>query len=104
MALALALALGSALAPGSALDLDAALALASDAGLAALAAEVARAGATSPDGVWFGLRDGSRVVWGGAGDTAAKAELLAALRRSVPAAPGTTFDVSAPDAPAVSTP
>jgi cell division protein FtsQ len=71
---------------------------------ATLAAEVVRMGATSPDGVWFGLRGGGTVVWGGAGDGAAKAQMLAALRRSVPAAPGTTFDVSAPDAPAVSTP
>src|SRR3954470_25019112 len=71
---------------------------------ATLAAEVVRMGATSPDGVWFGLRGGAKVVWGGAGDGAAKAQMLAALRRSAPAAPGTTFDVSAPDAPAVSTP
>ena len=71
---------------------------------ATLAAEVVRMGATSPDGVWFGLRGGARVVWGGAGDGAVKAEMLAVLRRSVAAVPGTTFDVSAPDAPAVSTP
>ncbi len=71
---------------------------------AGLARDVVRVGATSPDGVWFGLRGGARVVWGGPGDGAVKAEMLAVLRRSVPAAPGTTFDVSAPDAPAVSTP
>jgi cell division protein FtsQ len=69
-----------------------------------LAAEVVQAGATSPDGVWFALRAGARVVWGSSGDGAVKAEVLAALRRTAPATRGTTFDVSAPDAPSVSTP
>jgi cell division protein FtsQ len=69
-----------------------------------LAAEVVQAGATSPDGVWFALRDGARVVWGSSGDSVAKADALAALRRTAPSNSGTTFDVSAPDAPSVSTP
>ena len=70
----------------------------------ALAAEIVQAGATSPDGVWFALRGGARVVWGSPEDGALKASVLAALRRTAPATRGTTFDVSAPDAPSVSAP
>src|SRR4051812_21603639 len=70
----------------------------------ALAADVVQAGATSPDGVWFALRQGAGVVWGSSGDGAVKARMLAVLRRTTPATRGTTFDVSAPDAPSVSTP
>ena len=66
----------------------------------ALAAEVLTAGATSRDGVWLALRGGVRVVWGGAGEAGAKSEALAALRAAAPQA--ATYDVSSPDAAAVS--
>jgi cell division protein FtsQ len=66
---------------------------------AALGAEVTAVGATSADGVWFRLRDGATVVWGSAGRGADKADVLAVLRSATPGA--ARYDVSAPDAPAV---
>jgi cell division protein FtsQ len=69
---------------------------------AALAAEVVHVGATSADGVWFRLRNGAIVVWGGADRAADKAAVLAVLRLDAPHA--VRYDVAAPDAPAVSGP
>jgi hypothetical protein len=68
----------------------------------ALAGELAQIGATSPDGVWLRLRDGTRVEWGSPGEAEAKAQALAALRRTVPAGRRATVDVSAATAAAVS--
>jgi Cell division protein FtsQ len=68
----------------------------------ALLGEIAQSGATSRDGVWFRLHDGTRVEWGSPLDAAAKAPALAALRRTVPAGRQATIDVSAATAPAVS--
>jgi cell division protein FtsQ len=65
---------------------------------------VLRVGAATPDGVLLTLTDGSRVLWGSAGDPGAKAASLAGLRAAVPGARGVRYDVSAPGAPAVSTP
>jgi hypothetical protein len=67
-----------------------------------LAAQVAQIGATSPDGVWLRLRDGTRVQWGSPEDAAAKAHAVDALRRTVPKGRRATIDVSAATAPAVS--
>ncbi|HET9656344.1 MAG TPA: FtsQ-type POTRA domain-containing protein [Kineosporiaceae bacterium] len=68
---------------------------------APLAKEVTAIGADSPDGVWLALADGSRVLWGSAAGSADKVVVLARLRA---AADGRArrFDVSAPQAPAVS--
>ena len=66
----------------------------------ALAAEVVDLGASSADGVWFRLRDGGTVVWGGADRAGDKAAVLAALREATPHA--ARYDVAAPDTPAVS--
>jgi len=67
---------------------------------AALAQQVTGLGATSADGVWFVLRDGSQVVWGSSERGVDKAAVLAALRATSPVA--ARYDVSAPDTPAVS--
>jgi cell division protein FtsQ len=53
--------------------------------------------AASADDVTLVLRDRTRIVWGSAADSARKADVLRALLRR----PGTVYDVSAPDAPAV---
>ena len=53
--------------------------------------------AASADDVTLMLRDGTRIVWGSAADSAAKADVLRAMLRR----PGTVYDVSSPDAPAV---
>jgi cell division protein FtsQ len=66
---------------------------------ASVAGDVTAIGATGADGVWFGLRDGSRVLWGSRERGADKAAALAVLRTSAPHA--ARYDVSAPDAPAV---
>ena len=57
-----------------------------------LRVQVAAVGATSPDAVTLGLRDGREVVWGGAGGATVKAAAVAALLRL----PGRVIDVSAP--------
>jgi cell division protein FtsQ len=64
--------------------------------------QVVELGATTPDGVWFLLRDGTRVRWGSADAPAEKAAALAVMRSVAPAGRARTVDVSAPDAPAVS--
>jgi cell division protein FtsQ len=65
---------------------------------ARLRAEVHQIGADGPESVWLVLDDRSRVQWGGADRTPLKAEVLQALRKQRAA----RYDVSAPDAPAVS--
>ena len=65
---------------------------------------VLRVGAATADGVLLTLTDGSRVLWGSAGAPSAKAASLEGLRAAVPGARGVRYDVSAPGAPAVSTP
>ncbi len=65
----------------------------------ALAREVVAVGATSRDGVWLALRDGTRVAWGSPDRPEDKAAALAALRAAAAHAAG--YDVSAPDAPAL---
>ena len=58
-------------------------------------------GATSADGVWFTVANGATVTWG---DATRSEEKLAALTAVVTADPkASTYDVSAPTAPAVST-
>jgi cell division protein FtsQ len=64
--------------------------------------QVVELGATTPDGVWFVLRGGTRVRWGSADAPAEKAAALAVMRSVAPAGHPRTVDVSAPDAPAVS--
>jgi cell division protein FtsQ len=59
--------------------------------------QVAEVAAASADDVTLVLRDRTRIVWGSAADSARKADVLRALLRR----PGTVYDVSAPDAPAV---
>jgi cell division septal protein FtsQ len=63
----------------------------------AVRGRVAMVVAASADDVTLMLRDGTRIVWGSAADSAAKADVLRALLRR----PGTVYDVSSPDAPAV---
>jgi cell division protein FtsQ len=48
--------------------------------------------APTPDSVTLGLRDGRTVIWGGSGDSAAKARALGPLLTR----PGSTYDVSTP--------
>lgn len=60
-----------------------------------LRAQVATVRADTPDSVSFDLPGGVRVVWGGPGDGARKAAVLAALLRQ----PARVYDVSAPDLP-----
>lgn len=48
--------------------------------------------APTPESVTLGLRDGRTVVWGGSGDSAAKARALGPLLTR----PGSTYDVSTP--------
>jgi cell division protein FtsQ len=73
---------------------------------APLSRQVSAVGAGSPDSVWLNLRDGSRVLWGSSADTPRKAVVLSRLRattsQSGTRAKGHRYDVSAPDAPAVS--
>jgi cell division protein FtsQ len=64
--------------------------------------QVLELGATTPDGVWFVLRGGTRVMWGSADAPAEKAAALAVMRSVAPTGHARTVDVSAPDAPAVS--
>jgi len=68
---------------------------------ASLSRQVHQMGADGPESVWLVLRSGSRVMWGGADSSARKAEVLLALLQGKPA---TGYDVSAPDAPAVTRP
>jgi cell division protein FtsQ len=56
--------------------------------------------ATSPDAVSFVLADGTRVLWGSAQDGPAKAATLLAVHPK-PLSRPVTIDVSAPDAPAL---
>ena len=65
---------------------------------AGLRDQVHQIGADGPESVWLVLDDRSRVQWGGAEQTPLKADVLQALRRQRAA----RYDVSAPDAPAVS--
>jgi cell division protein FtsQ len=71
-----------------------------------LSRQVAAVGAVSPDSVWLTLLDGSRVLWGSSADTPDKAVVLSRLRvaaqQSGARVKGRQYDVSAPDAPAVS--
>jgi cell division protein FtsQ len=69
---------------------------------AAVRAQVVELGASTPDGVWFVLRDRTRVLWGSADAPADKAAALAVMRSVAPRGHARTVDVSAPDAPAVS--
>ena len=48
--------------------------------------------APTPDSVTLGLRDGRTVIWGGSGDSAAKARTLGPLLTR----PGSSYDVSTP--------
>ena len=69
--------------------------------------QVRHLGATSADHVWLRLTDGSRVVWGDRSETRRKAEVLGGLRKAhrTPARSSGrswVYDVSAPNAPAVS--
>ncbi len=67
----------------------------------ALQTQLREIGATSPDGVWFSVRNGAKVTWG---DATRTEEKLAALTAAVAASPtAATYDVSAPSAPAVAT-
>jgi cell division protein FtsQ len=63
----------------------------------AVRVQIAEVVAASADDVTLILQDGSRIVWGNAADSARKAEVLRALLHR----PGTVYDVSSPDAPAV---
>lgn len=56
-------------------------------------------GAQTEDSVTFSLRDGPRVEWGSADDSALKAQVLAVLLDSGQAPAGTVVDVSAPTLP-----
>ncbi|HKA70085.1 MAG TPA: FtsQ-type POTRA domain-containing protein [Actinomycetes bacterium] len=58
---------------------------------------VAEVVAASAEDVTLVLRDRTRIVWGSSADSARKADVLRALLRR----PGTVYDVSSPDAPAV---
>jgi cell division protein FtsQ len=73
-----------------------------------LSTQVSAIGAGSPDSVWLTLVDGSRVLWGSSADTPNKAVVLSRLRVAAQLAGargrGRQYDVSAPDAPAVSAP
>lgn len=69
---------------------------------AQLRAQVVELGAANPDGVWFVLRGGTRVVWGSPEAPADKAAALAVMLRVAPGGTAHRVDVSAPDAPAVS--
>ena len=75
---------------------------------ASLSTQVIAIGADSPDSVWLTLIDGSRVLWGSSADTPGKAVVLSRLRVAAQLAGargrGRQYDVSAPDAPAVSAP
>jgi cell division protein FtsQ len=81
---------------------------ATEAGLAALAAlpgdvrgEVVAAAATTGEDVSLTLGDGTTVLWGDGGDSAAKGSVLTALLHQLAAGslePARTIDVSAPDA------
>ena len=78
------------------------------AGLAALASlprevrsDVVSASATTAEDVTFALTDGTTVLWGDGGDSAAKGRVLGALLDQLAAGtlePATTIDVSVPDA------
>jgi len=56
-------------------------------------------GAHTEDSVTFSLRDGPRVEWGSADDSALKAQVLTVLLDSGQAPAGTVVDVSAPTLP-----
>ncbi|TQL04443.1 cell division protein FtsQ [Cellulomonas sp. SLBN-39] len=64
-----------------------------------LLAQVAGVSARTQDTVTMQLRDGDRVDWGSADETALKVAVLQALRASAEAASATVFDVSAPRMP-----
>jgi cell division protein FtsQ len=66
-----------------------------------LAIRVGGVGADSPDGVWLRLDNGARVVWGGSDAGERKAGVLTALLTASNGAKGGVYDVSSPDAPAV---
>lgn len=56
-------------------------------------------GAQTADSVTFSLREGPRVEWGSADDSALKAQVLTVLLDSGQAPAGTVVDVSAPTLP-----
>jgi cell division protein FtsQ len=58
----------------------------------AVRAQLLLVAAQTPDSVTLTLRGGRRVLWGGAADSAAKAQVLAALLTR----PGSVYDVSTP--------
>lgn len=64
-----------------------------------LVAQVADVAAQTQDTIAMTLRDGVRVEWGSADETALKASVLSALRASPAAAGATVIDVSAPRLP-----
>jgi len=64
-----------------------------------LLAQVADVSAHTQDTIGMTLRDGVRVEWGSADETALKVAVLTAMRASPAAAGATVFDVSAPRLP-----
>jgi cell division protein FtsQ len=64
-----------------------------------LRSEVATVEAQTRDTVRMGLRDGTSVVWGSAGDAALKIRVLQALRAAPAASGASEYDVSAPTLP-----
>lgn len=60
-----------------------------------LLTDVAEAGASSPDAVWFTVTDGSRVEWGNTEAPELKTRVLEVLRQR----PAAVYDVSAPTMP-----
>lgn len=64
-------------------------------------AEVASIAATSADAVTLTLRDGTRVLWGGAEDSARKVQVLLALLQATGDREIQEADVSSPEAPVI---
>ena len=60
-------------------------------------AQLVAARATTSDDVELELAGGASVVWGGAGESVLKAEVLAALMRAAPPDTVATYDVSSPE-------
>ncbi len=61
--------------------------------------QLVAARATTSDDVELDLAGGASVVWGGAGESALKATVLANLMRAVPPDTVSTYDVSSPSSP-----
>ncbi len=64
-----------------------------------LLGRVSGIGAQTEDTISFGLRDGPRVEWGSADDSALKAQVLTAMLTSASVPPTGVIDVSAPTLP-----